>query len=126
MLQAPPNRLLTCMDWPPRSGPLKAVARVRIPSGLLCDVSGHRRTPEPMVRGFCLAFWILWLVVPGEVEGEGAQEFAGGGVDDAGVGVGGAAAGRGGFGQGGVDRGGGGAVREGHGGAGGGGVGGGR
>jgi hypothetical protein len=51
-----------------------------------CDVSGHRNDPEPLMGSG--SFWLgagwaaEWLVVAGLVDGELADEFAGGGVDD--------------------------------------------
>jgi hypothetical protein len=41
--------------------------------------------PNLRVRSVSLSGPGLWLVVPGGVEGELAQQFAGGGVDDADV-----------------------------------------
>jgi hypothetical protein len=59
---------------------------------LHCDVSGHPGRPNPIVVGsavLCLAGGAGWsagaLVALGCVEGEFAEEFAGGGVDDADV-----------------------------------------
>ena len=54
-----------------------------------CDVSGHPGQPEPtdVGSGVCFSgwWWRRWLVVAGGVDGEFAEEFAGGGVDDADV-----------------------------------------
>jgi len=67
---------------------------VRVPRGLLCDVSRHRKLPDPRLWVRVLSFrgvvgWSFWcsggLVVAGGVDGEFAEEFAGGGVDDADV-----------------------------------------
>ena len=65
---------------------------VRIPPAPPCDVSGHRGHPEPSLGSGCLLRGLLWagwaaggLVVPAGVEGEFAEQFAGGGVDDADV-----------------------------------------
>ena len=48
-------------------------------SSTLCDVSRHRRQGEP--SGFAL-FRVLGLVSAGGVEGEVAEDFACGGVED--------------------------------------------
>jgi hypothetical protein len=57
-----------------------------------CDVSGHRGRPNPIVVGsavLCLAGGAWWasgaLVALGCVEDQLAEEFAGGGVEDADV-----------------------------------------
>jgi hypothetical protein len=63
--------------------------RVRFLSPAPCDVAGHQGHREPASGSRCF----LWpaggaaggLVVPGRVEGELAEEFAGAGVDDADV-----------------------------------------
>ena len=69
-------------------------SRVQIPPSRLCDVSRHRNGPEPALGFgvFCCgaapggAFGCAGgLVVAGGVEGEFAELFAGGGVDDADV-----------------------------------------
>src|SRR5215510_1429637 len=69
---------------------------VRIPHGPPCDVSRHRQRPEPSLglgRWWFSGWWsggsAGGLVVDVGVEGEVAEEFAGGGVDDADVAVGG-------------------------------------
>jgi hypothetical protein len=55
----------------------------------MCDVSRHRGHREPASGARCFLWPAGWaaggLVVPGRVEGEFAQEFAGVGVDDADV-----------------------------------------
>lgn len=55
----------------------------------MCDVSGHRRQPNLRIRGFgCCRFrglGVSGLVVAAGVDGQFAQQFAGGGVDDADV-----------------------------------------
>ena len=51
-----------------------------------CGVSGHRNDPEPLSGSG--SFWLgagwaaEWLVVAGRVDGQFADEVAGGGVDD--------------------------------------------
>src|SRR5580700_4001542 len=70
-------------------------SRVQIPPPLLCDLSGHRNDPEPTSgsgvflsagRSGWRSGWLAGgLVVAGGVEGELAEEFAGGGADDADV-----------------------------------------
>src|SRR5262245_4597231 len=68
---------------------------VRFPSSALCDVARHRKLPNPhsgfgrfrfsrSVGSFRSADWCAGAVVAAVgVDREGAQDFAGGGVDDA-------------------------------------------
>jgi len=65
---------------------------VRVPRCLRCDVHGHRKLPDPRlcVRELVICLRVGRLdarvvVVAVGVDGEFAQEFAGGGVDDADV-----------------------------------------
>jgi len=80
---------------------LRSGSQVRILPGAhcrarTCDVSGHRGHPEPSLgfgvfasagRAWCSGRGSWWpaggLVVPGGVDGQLAEQFAGGGVDDA-------------------------------------------
>jgi hypothetical protein len=61
-------------------------SRVRILPGAQCDVSRHRGHREPTLGPRCFVWPAGWpaggLVVPGGVDGELAQELAGGCVDD--------------------------------------------
>ena len=50
-----------------------------------CDVSGHRNDREPSLGSGSSSWAAGGLVVAGGVEGQFAEEFAGGGVDDADV-----------------------------------------
>src|SRR5215831_6721143 len=71
------------------------VLRDHTTRGTLCDLSGHRNGPEPTSGSgvFPLPWRSGWgsvwlaggLVVAGRVEGQVAEQFAGGGVDDADV-----------------------------------------
>ena len=61
---------------------LNAVARVRIPSGLPCDVARHGKQFEPSRWGLAVFACAAPLVVDGWVEDQLADELAGGGVDD--------------------------------------------
>src|SRR5690348_4794438 len=71
----------------------KLTVRVRFPSPAPCDLSRDRGHREPTLGSRCSSFGAGWasgrLVVAGGVEFEGAQQFSGGGVDDADVAVGG-------------------------------------
>ena len=58
-------------------------SQVQILSARPCDVSGHLQ--DPNLRKWVRILLFLGLVVLGGVDGELAQEFAGGGVDDADV-----------------------------------------
>ena len=66
---------------------------VQIPPPPPCDVSGHRNDPEPTLSGFGVSgssgspWFAGGLIVAGRVEGEFAEQLAGGGVDDADLGV---------------------------------------
>ena len=68
-------------------------SQVRILPGAPCDVSGHRRQPDLriavrlfVISGCGLVLWVCrWVGSRGWGRGEFAEEFAGGGVDDADV-----------------------------------------
>ena len=64
----------------------KPVSQVRILPGHCCEVSGHRNSSEPALGSELFPFGAFgcscWLVVLDGVEGEFAEELAGGGVDD--------------------------------------------